>query len=174
MITCNVKSASGQACGNKTRITGTSGVCNGYTHALNNHFGKRVEDIVAAYNSVIEEGGDFQFVVDDYTDKEKAMADWIELIVMQNLPISAITNELFRKFCKHGHVFGVAMTRETFFQLMILVQKRISDDMKKAKGGALMHDGWTYVRMHLIRKWKHLFAPFSLWHKGVSFYGEEL
>ena len=153
-ITCNVKTQSGKACGKKVNIKGCSGICNGFHHACNNHFGKRIDDIVAAYNTAIEEGcaegGLFHLVADNTTDKEKAMADWIELIAMGNLPISAVTNELFRKFCKNDHIFGVAMTRETFFQLMILVQKRISDDMKKAKGGALMHDGWTYVRMHFL------------------------
>ena len=42
------------------------------------------------------------------------------------------------------------LARESIFQLKALVEENISADLKAAKLGAIMHDGWTENRMHFL------------------------
>ena len=69
---------------------------------------------------------------------------------MENVPLNAIENPIYRRFSKHSDPIGIQLARESIFQLKALVEEDISADLKAAKLGAIMHDGWTENRMHFL------------------------
>jgi len=81
---------------------------------------------------------------------EQALFDWIDLIVMDNLPLNSVKNSRLKRFCKHKVNIGIQKLKETILQLVMLVERRIGADMREAKMGQILHDGWTKCRIHCI------------------------
>jgi len=68
---------------------------------------------------------------------------------MKDLPIQTVEDPFFRSFSKHNKErISVKTLREVMFHLVELVEKKISDELRSAKTGAIMHDGWTHHSVH--------------------------
>ena len=77
------------------------------------------------------------------------MCLWLRLTVMKNVPVSAIEDDLYRSFCRYDERFGRSYFKEVMFNLVELVEERISIEMKRTKG-AILHDGWSCSGTHYI------------------------
>lgn len=83
------------------------------------------------------------------TERERAMFAFVQLVVLRNIPVSAVEDTLYRDFSK----FNVSICRKTFkevlFNLVELVENKITAEMNTTKG-AIMYDGWTHGGMHYL------------------------
>ena len=115
------------------------GSANAFQHIMK-HFNKDEDAIVQACVATTEKqnnaGGDLttHMAVDRASTKERAMFDWIDLIVSDNVPISKISNPRYRRFSRHNDddVFGAQTVHETLLQLKVLMGIKIADEMKHA------------------------------------------
>jgi len=81
--------------------------------------------------------------------KEKAMYEYINIIVSLSLPISYIENPIFRSFSKHSVKFSLKTLRETIYKLVEIVETNISKELEDTRG-AVMHDGWSTSGTHYL------------------------
>ena len=81
--------------------------------------------------------------------REKAMYEYINLIVTLSLPISFIENETVRSFCKSDVRLSYRVLRDTIYKLVEIVETYIKDEMKDTRG-AVMHDSWTNNSTHYL------------------------
>jgi len=88
--------------------------------------------------------------------KINALFDWLMLIIEKNLPLQFIEEPLLRHFSKHNHKFSRVMLKSVILRLVELVEKRISQEMKEAGCGSILHDGWSHNSVHYVG----LFASF--------------
>jgi hypothetical protein len=85
------------------------------------------------------------------TSREQAMHGWIVLIVMRGLALNAVEDKLFRKFFKFSNdPISIKALVRTIFQLVILVEKKISNELANTTCGAIMHDAWTRDGVHYV------------------------
>ena len=63
----------------------------------------------------------------------------------------------FRLAFKHDNKFSQKMLQRIIFNLVPLVEKEISREMKEAGMGAIMHDGWSKFGTHYVG----LFAQYN-------------
>jgi hypothetical protein len=143
-------------CSHVSTVAAKSGYTNPYSH-LKRCYGEE-DFLLELYDDAIAEKecqgnqgsvGDF-FMKWSATAAEKAMHDYIELIVCKSLPITAVEDQLYRKFSKHTSKFGVKRIREVIFQLVELTEKIITKELKAAPCGAIMHDGWSCCGTHYV------------------------
>ena len=78
------------------------------------------------------------------------MYDWIELIVEESLPISITNKKSFRRFKKDRTNFSQEKVKETLYKLVELVESNICYQMKKARRGTILHDGWIKNGVHYV------------------------
>jgi hypothetical protein len=153
VLRCNVENKHGDKCDRATPMQVGSGIGNAFKHTLS-HFNNDEDVLLDAYVDALLKadyhGGPISkhVLIDQVSVKEKAMVDWIKVLVLMNVPLCAVKNKIFRAFCRHDDNFSIEMVKETLFQLWVLVLERVSDEMKKALIGGIMHDGWTKNRTH--------------------------
>ena len=86
------------------------------------------------------------------TEKENAIADWIELIVEESLPLTVIQKKSFRNF--YGGVdwlvFSKEKLKETLYNMVEIVEGQISAEMKDTTRGSILHDGWMKNVVHFV------------------------
>jgi hypothetical protein len=120
-----------------------------------------VEEIYNAYHSVIamEEEEDecskpssikHHFPVIAGTSRERAMHGWIALVVMKGVPISSVEDKVFRSVVKFSDAISIKAIVRTIFQLVVLVEQKISKELARTPCGALMHDAWTRAGIHYV------------------------
>ena len=149
---CNVPDEDGKICDKTIPIQAGTGTGNAFKHILKSHFNENKDELAKAYIDALEkaeeEGCAINTVLkcDSYKPKELAMIDWVELVVMENLPIDAVENAIFRRFCRHDEVFGDEMFRETLFQLMILVEQEIKKEMEAESWERSSYARWLDVQ----------------------------
>ncbi len=86
------------------------------------------------------------------------MFDWVRLIVMRNVPLTAIEDEIYREVMRGGEeVLSIKTVRKVILAMKRLVIDEIAKDMKDAGFGTIMHDGWTKFSQHYVG----LFAYFN-------------
>jgi hypothetical protein len=154
---CNLTDpVTGQTCGKASEMQADKAVTNAFNHMASKHFDGDADALLKAYADAEElkssKGGKMadHVFVEFATKKELAMTEWVDLIVMENLSLSSVESSRFRQFSRHTDVFGHHMLRETLLQLQSLVMDRVSEEMLEAEIGAVMHDGWTYNRIHFL------------------------
>ena len=96
-----------------------------------------------------------------FSQEEKALYDYINLIVTQSLSISIVEQPEFRLISKHSVVLSRKKVRETILSLVQVVEETIINELKGTRG-ALMHDSWTYNRTHYL-------GIIAVYMKKVSF-----
>jgi len=74
--------------------------------------------------------------------REKAMFEYINLIVSLSLPVIYVQNPILRSFSKVDVHIGYKSIQETILHLVEKVEVCIKNDLSGTRG-ALMHDGWT-------------------------------
>ena len=97
------------------------------------------------------------------SNTEKAMYDWIDLIVGESLPVSVIKKKTYRRFKNDETNFSQEKLKETLYKLVELAETRIGFQMKKASRGTIMHDRWGKNGVHYV-------AIFACFMKEVSEY----
>ena len=100
----------------------------------------------------------FQPSVERLTAKELALHDYVRLIVLKNLPVSVVEDPEYRKFHRYNEVISKRLFKEVIFKMVDLVDKKLSEEMKRCGKGSILHDGWTCAGVHYIA----LFACYSL------------
>eukprot|EP00171_Calliarthron_tuberculosum_P005814 IDg5814t1 len=98
--------------------------------------------------------------------REKAMYSWLRLLILKNLPLSAVDDKEFRDFCKHDSVFCLKTIKATKLKLVEIVEEKIRDEMKKTKG-AIMYDGWTDNGVHYVGIYVVYNRSFEVYGDGV-------
>jgi hypothetical protein len=96
--------------------------------------------------------------------QEMEMFDWIEMIVMENLLLSSVVSDLYRRKFKHKFKFGKKTVREVLLAMTMLVEKKLSTEMKEAGRGAIVHDGWTKFGIHFLA----LFATYRARREQIA------
>ena len=78
------------------------------------------------------------------TKKEKAIADWIDLIVEERLTLTVIHKKSFRNFYCGAEqlLFSQEKLKETLYNMVEIFEGRISAEMKDANRGLIPHNGW--------------------------------
>ena len=84
------------------------------------------------------------------TEREQAMHDWIEIILMKDLAISSVEDKTFRSFSKHSGNISRKMVTQLILRLNDIVEKKISTELKSAERGSILHDGWSSMSMHYV------------------------
>lgn len=108
------------------------------------------------YNEATEKafanGGEVKsfFDYNSASARDKAIHDWIELMVMNSLPLSVVEDPLYRKFSKHDVEISSKTIKEVLFKLVELVEPKIAAELQAAGCGALMHDAWTKFSTHYM------------------------
>lgn len=92
-----------------------------------------------------------------FTEREQAIFSFIQLIVLKNVPISAVEDNLYRSFCKYDVDLSRQTLKNVMFNLVELVENKITCEMTSTKG-SIMHDGWTHAGTHHIG----LFAMYAI------------
>ena len=82
--------------------------------------------------------------------RDMELFDWIEMIVMESLPLSAVTSEMYRRKFKHKFKFGPKTVREVLLAMTLIVEGKLSAEMKEARRGSIVHDGWTKFGTHFL------------------------
>jgi hypothetical protein len=102
-------------------------------------------------------------ISNDTTTKERAMVSWVKLVVRHNLPLNVCERGDLRFFSKYSKCENVGrnMLRATLLQAQVLVEEVIAMRMKEVGLGAVIHDGWTYDRMHF-------FGVIGVWSRQVD------
>lgn len=108
------------------------------------------------------------FACDSASPREKAIIDWVELIVMNRLPITAVEDKNFRSFSKHKHLIGVKVLKEVLFTLVELVEAKIAEELAQAGCGALMHDAWTKANVHYMAFFACYMKQIPVKNNGVA------
>lgn len=107
------------------------------------------------------------------TDRERALFGYIRFIVAKSLPISYVADHEVSAFSKHGEVFSKETFKKVLFNLVALVEERISTEMLCVKG-ALMHDGWTNNGMHYVDLFAIYCREVKMFAKGTLITKEEV
>ena len=175
---CNIEGKDGEKCDHPTPMQVGKGTGNAFKHLCNAHFNGDENAVAEAYVDALElqekssSGGTLsKFVsVESASSKEKAIFDWIVLMVMDNIPLSSVNNSHFRQFSKHRpeDVFSVEMIKETLIQLWALVELLIADEMKQVGIGAIMHDAWSEMQTHFLGLIAVYNKQFKLTEDGVT------
>ncbi len=83
------------------------------------------------------------------SDREKALHSYIQLDIFCNAPVSCVESDYYRQFSKFESTFSRKYVTEIFHELVRLVEKNISSEVKKTKA-AFMHDSWTSAGIHYV------------------------
>ena len=71
--------------------------------------------------------------------------------VEKKLPLSAMGDPMYRSFSKYQeHTFSSNFIDKVLYALVELIEKKIALEIKKAKRGALLQDGWSQTATHYI------------------------
>ena len=95
-LCCSLKNEEGQGCNEPTKLQVGSGTGNAYKHMVRKHFNNDDDAVAKAYLDAMEEAEkegrpiNTFLKTDTFNPKEHVTADWIELIVMENLPLDAV------------------------------------------------------------------------------------
>lgn len=73
--------------------------------------------------------------------REKALNDYIFLIVFNSLPPSTVEDQNIRTFSKHTERFSRKTIKRMIFKLTGLVEKQISQELQAATNGKILQDG---------------------------------
>lgn len=129
---------------------------NPYNHLVTCVGGGSGEALFEVYEQAVVEmraatglGNHFVPRVDKPTDRDHAIHGWIKLIVMKNLGLIAVEDEAFRNFSKYNVALSAKTIREVILQLVELVEKAITEELKDKKA-CLLHDGWSHNGDHFI------------------------
>ena len=90
------------------------------------------------------------------SDKVKALNQWIELIVLKNMPIKDIECPIMREHVKYTSVKSSKTVVDTAHYLVSRVEKKIAAMAKGSPKGQLIFDGYTVGGVHYVA----LFASF--------------
>ncbi|CAB9515777.1 Inherit from NOG: AvrBs3 and PthA family of transcription activator-like effector proteins [Seminavis robusta] len=156
-VHCGLKFSDGSPCNAFRDMQVESGYGNFWKHLLT-HFDNKEDDLMAAYVDATLKAASKGGCAMDHAEaasfgaKENAMYDWIDLMVMENLPLSAVESKRFRRFSRYSDetVFGHKMIRDTMFHLKALTQGEVVKAVKKAPLCDIIHDGWTCDRTHFF------------------------
>jgi hypothetical protein len=95
------------------------------------------------------------------TPKERAIADWMKLIVDKDKPLSDVEDEVMRSFSKHEVKVSAKLMKDVIYKLTEDVQAAISKEMVAAPIGSIMHDGWS-------RSSTHYFGLFACYNRIIG------
>ncbi len=95
--------------------------------------------------------------------KTKAMNQFLRLVVFKNLPIEACNDPEWRNALKHDINFNKKSFLDMLHELVKIVEKKISDELKDAPMISLLHDGWTKFGVHYFA----IFGTFMVGDKLV-------
>ena len=90
------------------------------------------------------------------SDEVKALNQWIELIVLKNMPIKDIECPIMREHVKYTSVKSSKTVVDTAHYLVSQVEKKIAAMAKGSPKGQLIFDGYTVGGVHYVA----LFASF--------------
>ena len=82
------------------------------------------------------------FDVNSLSDYDKAMYDYIRIIIMKNLALGMCEDTEMRDFSKYDVNLSRKTVTEVIIQLIELVEIEIAEETKETKG-AILYDGWT-------------------------------
>ncbi len=89
------------------------------------------------------------FHVQALSTHDKAVYGWLKLVVLKNIPLSHIEDTEVRAwFCSNIHVSCYTVVK-VIFQLVKIVEKRITSHMQQTKG-MILFDGWSTTGMHYV------------------------
>lgn len=97
--------------------------------------------------------------------KDHELFSFVEMIVMENWPLSSVENELYRRNMKHTHKFSMKTVREVILAMTLGVEKILATEMKEAGMGSIVHDGWT-------KRGTHYFALFATYKATRTIYSD--
>lgn len=161
--------------------TSDSGYTNPYDH-LKRCFGSE-DDLLEAYDMkrgavAVEQGG----TIDSFLAKKRSPVsvvasdcyEWILLITLKDVPITAVEDNTFRNFGKPETNFSYKRISNVIRTLTELVEKLIAVDIKKCRehGGkaAMVHDGWsTDQNEHYVGLFLSFCLPTRGYQKGVPY-----
>jgi hypothetical protein len=129
-----------------------SGFTNPYNH-LKRCYGDEEEVLRVFKRMKEEEDADNlasmkNFAIPTTNARERAMHGWIVAIVLEGLPVKSVENKVFRSLFKYNEAISIKALVRTIFQLVILVEQKISKEIAKTSCGAIMHDAWTRSGIH--------------------------
>jgi hypothetical protein len=129
-------------------------------------------DPVQLLRTIKEGGGVAQDLIKHVTtNKEKAVYAWIRLITLENVSLSSVDKEEFRKFAVVEKTCSKTV-RATMLQLTELVERKISSGM--GDRGALMFDGWSVNNMHYVAVYGCYMRKHKVLLRGRVTYMEEV
>lgn len=82
-----------------------------------------------------------------YSPEVNALCDWLEMICMENWPVTSVENRRYRNMRKHKHTFSYKRIVMTIFLLTEVVQDEITNRIKNARG-IIIADGLSRGGTH--------------------------
>ena len=82
------------------------------------------------------------------SDQDKGIYQALKLIVHHLIPISKLKDTTFTEMLKEAPV-SIDVLMETMFHLTLVVEEKVSGEMK-GKKGTILHDGWTRFGRHYV------------------------
>ncbi len=70
------------------------------------------------------------------------MNAYTQLIVLNSLPLTCMTNSEFRQLSKYNNAFSINTVKEVIYKLTEIVEQKISKEKKKTRG-SILYDEWT-------------------------------
>ncbi len=95
------------------------------------------------------------------TDFDRELFDWIEMIVMENWPLSVVENLRYHEKLGHNNKFSIKTVSSMLLGMTLSVEKVIAAEMQSAGYGSIIHDGWT-------KFWVHYFGIFATYMSEKS------
>lgn len=94
------------------------------------------------------------------TARNKAMYNYMEVIISLSFPISYVKNPKFRGFSGCDVSISLKELRETICKLFEIIEVAIRNELKGTRG-TIMHDAWT-------KNGSHYLAIYALFIRKVS------
>ena len=82
---------------------------------------------------------------------DKALYSWLSLIVEKNCSLNIVEDDVYRGFSMYKDIpISIKTLRSTIYALVEMIEIEVAKEMKEAKQGCLMHDGWSKNGTHFV------------------------
>ena len=145
----------------RIKVIDKAGYTNPYKHILKCVFANNADDMLDAYWET-QVGRKRQALMSKYTSvmpsslplsfllskEDLALFEWVEMIVMENWPLSTVENRLYRKALKQDYKFSKKRVRSVIIAMTCSVETILAAEMKEAGKGSIVHDAWSKFGAH--------------------------
>jgi hypothetical protein len=84
------------------------------------------------------------------TKKDNELFDWVEIIVMKNWGACCVEDSLYQSKMKHEYTFSIKIVCVVIIAMTCAVEVELVAEMKAARKGSIVHDGWTKFGTHFF------------------------